>query len=206
MQKIAHRINTLTQLKAIPLGQGIELDVRYHENSIVLHHDPFHHHDVPQPELFEDILRNYNCQGPIIVNVKTEGIEQECIKLLNKYKIKHWFFLDLSMPYFVIYAKKAEDHEIEGFSSENLAVRFSEYEAIEYALKFAGKVRWVWVDCFTKMPLTASIFKKFKESGFKICIVSPELQKHPKEWISEFKKQLDGIPINAVCTKFPELW
>ena len=92
MQIIAHRINAISQLKAIPKNFGIELDIRYHENELVLHHDPFSHHQLPNPENFTEFLSYYKCEGPLILNVKTEGIEEKCIELMNRFKIKNWFF------------------------------------------------------------------------------------------------------------------
>ncbi len=206
MQVIAHRINTISQLESIPKNFGIELDVRYHEDELVLHHDPFSHHKPPKPENFSKFLSGYHCEGVMILNLKTEGIEEKCIDLMNKFKIKNWFFLDLSMPYFVKYSKLAASGSIKGFGVENLAVRFSEEEPIEYALNFAKKASWVWVDCFTKMSLDDESYKKLKDAGFKICLVSPELQKHEIAKIAEFKKQLNGKKVDAVCTKHPDLW
>lgn len=206
MKIIVHRINSISQLGMIPKNFGIELDVRYHEDELVLHHDPFSHQKSPQPENFSEFLLHYNCEGPLILNIKTEGIEEKCIELMNKFKIKNWFFLDLSMPCFVKYAKLAESGSIQGFGADNLAVRFSEEEPIEYALNFSKKTKWVWVDCFTKLPLDDDSYKKLKNAGFKICLVSPELQKHSLDRIQEFKTELDGKKIDAVCTKNPELW
>ncbi len=205
MKYIHHRINTVADLQNVPAQDGIEVDVRYHENTLILHHDPFHHHQ-NYVHTLEDLLAQWHHAGPLILNVKTEGIEQECIDLMNKYKISSWFFLDLSMPYFAAYAQKAAKGEIVGFSPENLCARFSEYEDIAYALGFAKNVSWVWVDCFTHCPLDAQSAKQLRDAGFKICLVSPELQKHPQEWIEKFKQQLQGIDVEAVCTKYPKLW
>lgn len=202
---INHRINTVEQLSHVALTNGIELDIRYHENELVLHHDPFRHHETA-PEKLEDLLKAWHHNGPMILNVKTEGVEKACIALMNKYNIKNWFFLDLSMPYFAIYAETAKNKEIEGFGPDNLAVRFSEREPLEYALAFAGKANWVWVDCFTHLPLNNDIYTKLKDAGYKICIVSPELQKHSMNNIAAFQKQLAGMDIDAVCTKRPDIW
>lgn len=206
MKIVAHRINNIAQLKIVPKNFGIELDIRYHEDDLVLHHDPFSHHKLANLEKFTDFLSVYECEGPMILNVKTEGVEMRCVELMNKFKIKNWFFLDLSMPYFVKYAKLAASGAIAGFGPENLAVRFSEEEPIEYALNFAGKAKWTWVDCFTKLPLNDESYKKLKACGFNICLVSPELQGHAMEKIAEFKKQLVGNKVDAVCTKYPDLW
>lgn len=206
MQIIRHRINTIEQLKEVPQHCGVELDIRYHEDELVLHHDPFSHQKSPQPENFREFLEHYKCLGPLILNVKTEGVEERCIELMNKFSIQNWFFLDLSMPYFVKYANLALSGSVKWFGPQNLAVRFSEEEPIEYALHFAKKAKWVWVDCFTKLPLDDASYQKLVSAGFNICLVSPELQKHPKERIAEFKKQLGQKKIAAVCTKHEELW
>ena len=205
MLYIHHGINSQEQIKAIPIQDGVELDIRYHHNDLVLHHDPFHHHE-NSPEKFEDFLRHWQYKGYIILNIKTEGIERSCIDLMNRYDIKRWFFLDLSMPAFVLYAKQAIRGEIKGFSPENLAVRFSEYESIAYAQAFVQKARWVWVDCFTRLPLDNKSYDQLKANGYKICLASPELQKHPTHQIAVFKNQIKGLEIDAVCTKYPKLW
>lgn len=206
MQFIAHRINTVRQLAEVPREYGIELDIRYHENRLVLHHDPFRHHERPEPEFFENLLAAWKHVGPMILNVKTEGVEKECIALMNRYGIPDWFFLDLSMPYFVQYSRRAAGGSIDGFTCENLAVRFSECEPLEYALAFSGMARWVWCDCFTRMPLDVDSYVRLRDAGFRICLVSPELQGHPAERIAEFQAALNGMDVDAVCTKRPELW
>jgi hypothetical protein len=94
---------------------------------------------------------------------------------------------------------------VPGLGVDNLAVRFSEREPIEYALAFAGAAGWVWVDCFTRLPLDAHNHARLK-AHFKICLVSPELQGHDTSRIEEFKIQLRGLQIDAVCTKVPERW
>lgn len=203
---IQHRIHQLQELEALPSSYGLECDIRYHENELILAHDPFHHHETSPPR-FETLLKAFvdkGMQGPLILNVKTEGVEERCLELLEKYKPSSWFFLDLSMPYFCKYAELAQAGTRKGFSKENLAVRFSEYEPIEYSLSFQNKAAWVWVDCFTHWPLDQKSVKRLHEAGFKLCLVSPELQKHPLEKIDELP--IDLSLIAAVCTKHPERW
>ena len=55
-------------------------------------------------------------------------------------------------------------------------MRVSEYESITTALTLAGRIDWVWVDCFTRFPLTSQEAQQLGAAGFKLCIVSPELQ------------------------------
>ena len=190
MLKIAHRINTLNQLKNVPPSQGVELDIRAYNNKLILHHDPF-----VEGELFEVLLKVYNHQC-LILNTKCEGMEQEILSLMDKYKIENFFFLDLSLPFLVKYANRG---------IKDIAVRYSEFEPIEFALAFAGKVDWVWIDCFNLLPLDMEIFQQLKQH-FKICLVSPELQGHDIQKIELFKTQIANMEIDAVCTKRPDLW
>ncbi len=76
---------------------------------------------------------------------------------------------------------------------------------LETVLSLVGKAEWVWVDCFTRMPLDRAAYEKLA-GKFRLCIVSPELQGYPVDTISEFKTMLIGFEIDAVCTKRPDLW
>ncbi len=190
MIKIAHRINTIEQLKHVPAEYGVELDLRPDGEKIVIHHEPFQ-----GGEDFEEWL-NYYHHRLIILNTKAEGMEERLVRLMEKHEIKDYFFLDLSLPYLIKYMNK-------GIS--RMAVRFSEYEPLEFVMKFAGKVEWVWIDCFNHLPLTTENYKILK-ANFKLCLVSPELQGYELDRILDFKKQLKDMEIDAVCTKRPDLW
>ena len=205
MQIINHRVNTISDLKKVPFSHGIELDVRYHEDDLILNHDPFGHHK-SKPVLFEDFLLHWSHDGPMILNLKTEGIEDKCIRLMSRHKIKNWFFLDMSMPFCVKYSNLAYKENSQKFSPNNMCVRFSEREPIEYALSFKDKAVWVWVDCFTKLPIDRASYNILKEANFKLCIVSPELHKHSLNKIQEFKEVISEMDIDAVCTKRPDFW
>jgi hypothetical protein len=195
MQKILHRINTKKQLKDTPCEFGVEVDIRSHGNQLYLHHDPFQN-----GENFEEWLKFYN-HAILILNVKEEGLESRLISLMKKYGVDDYFFLDQSFPFLVKTAKKNE---------KRCAIRVSEFENIETAMSLAGEIDWIWVDCFTRFPLTAKDAKKLQNKGnFKLCFVSPELQgrldiEHIKEFIQDI--ELLGIKGDAVCTKYPELW
>ena len=192
MLYIAHRINTVAQLAAVPTHFGIEVDLRDHDDRIVMQHDPF---IKPTAEDFEALLAAYR-HNVIILNVKSERIEFRVLELLEKYGVEKYFFLDSSFPMMRLLASQGEKKQ---------AVRFSEFEPIEYAVALAGQVDWVWIDCFTKLPLTEEIYHRLKEH-FKLCIVSPELQGRSTDQIEEYSKQLSAFPVDAVCTKRPDLW
>jgi hypothetical protein len=190
MQIIQHRVNTIEQLKQVNRDYGIEFDVRDKYDEIIVTHDAF-----VEGEQWDDFLNHYHHQC-MIVNVKTEGIEKRIIEDLERKQIDNYFLLDVSLPFLVKLSQQA---------FRKMAVRFSDYEPLEFTMKFAGKVDWVWVDCFHGLPLNPSNYAILRKH-FKICIVSPELHGKPVEEIAVFKQTLNDIPVQAVCTKQPQHW
>ena len=194
MNIILHRVNTIEMLKRAPSHLGVEIDIRSNGNVLFLHHDPF-----ILGELFEEWIEHYK-HGTLILNVKEEGLEESILKLMNKYNIDDYFFLDQSFPFLRKTSKEGESR---------CAVRVSEYENIDTALSLKGMVDWVWVDCFTSFPLDLKGFKMLKAAGFKLCFVSPELQGFTEySSVKKFRNRIDSIGIkgDAVCTKYPDLW
>ena len=187
MEYIAHRVNTIEELKQIPNEYGVELDLRDFGDRLILQHDPF-----KDGEDFEEYLKNYN-HGTMILNIKSERIEHKVLELIQKYNIKKYFFLDSSFPMIYLLSKTGE---------KNIALRFSEFEGIDTILSMTGKVEWIWVDCFSKLPINYEIYKLLKNNGFKFCLVSPELQGQNEKL--EFYKQYlqdESIVFDSICTK-----
>jgi hypothetical protein len=184
---IAHRINTLDELKKLPTEYGVELDLRDSGNDLILQHDPFR-----DGEKFSDYLQHYN-HGTMILNIKSERIEHRVLELLEEYNISNYFFLDSSIPMIYLLSKLGE---------KKSAVRFSEIESIETVLLMADKIDWVWVDCFSQLPIDSTSYQQLKNAGLKLCLVSPELQGRPED-INRYKDYLtsQGIIFDAICTK-----
>jgi hypothetical protein len=168
-QFICHRINTIDELKNINIQFGIELDLRddHKTGKIILSHDPF-----LDGEYFEDYLKNYN-NNTLILNIKSERIEIQCLELLKKYNIENYFFLDSSFPMIYLLNKTYKNNKI--------AYRFSEFENIKNFLDNKDIYSYIWVDCFNKFPLTNEIYNLVKINNKEICIVSPELQKQDEK-------------------------
>ena len=194
MKFISHRRNTVSELLATDSKYGVEVDIRSEGDRLIIHHDPF----VPG-EPFDEWISTYR-HGTLILNVKEEGLEARLISQMQSKGIADYFFLDQSFPFLVKWSKAGE---------HRCAVRVSEFESIETALTLAGKVDWAWVDCFTHFPLSEQDARRFKDAGFKLCLVSPELQGRdatieiPK--LVSLLKERD-IVADAVCTKCPDLW
>lgn len=194
MNLIVHRRNTIKELLSTPTEYGVEVDIRSNNGQLIVHHDP-----LVSGENFEEWLKCYR-HGILILNVKEEGLEEHLIRLMRKYSIADYFFLDQSFPFLIKWSKLAGHHS---------AVRVSEFESIETALALAGKIDWIWVDCFTHFPLSARDAKRLQDANFKLCLVSPELQ----GWSFDTEIPLlaallkkRSIKPDAICTKQPELW
>lgn len=187
MNFIAHRVNTINELKDLPSNLGVELDLRDYGGRLIIQHDPF-----KDGEDFEEYLKFYK-HGTMILNVKSERIEHRILELITKFGVKDYFFLDSSFPMIHLLSSKGE---------RNIALRFSEFEGLDTILSMQGRVNWVWVDCFTRLPIDIDSFKILKNAGYQLCLVSPELQGRPDD-IFIYKDYLakQGIIFDAICTK-----
>ncbi|WP_295752197.1 phosphatidylinositol-specific phospholipase C/glycerophosphodiester phosphodiesterase family protein [Undibacterium sp.] len=194
MKYISHRRNTISELRATDRNYGVEVDIRSEGNKLIMHHDPF-----VAGESFDEWIDAYQ-HGTLILNVKEEGLEARLIAVMASKGIEDYFFLDQSFPFLVKWSKAGV---------HRCAVRVSEFESIETALTLAGKVDWVWVDCFTQFPLSGDNVIRLQRAGFKLCVVSPELQgRHADTEIPALVSLLRerSIEPDAVCTKRPDLW
>ena len=173
---------------------GVEVDIRTRGPELIIHHNPF-----VEGESFEEWIKSYR-HRLLILNTKEEGLEKRLLSIMSDNDINDFFFLDQSMPFLVKTAKAGESR---------CAVRVSEFEPTAMAMTLAGLVQWVWVDCFTRFPLDGSAAKQLMEAGFKLCLVSPELQgRNDQVEIEEIQGILKDrkIAVHAVCTKEPVLW
>lgn len=194
-QFICHRINTIEQLNNIDPIFGVEIDIRDNivTNELMLAHDPF----VSNSDSFEKYLQLYD-KNTLILNIKSERTEIKCLELLKKYNKTNYFFLDSTIPMIYIVNNK--------YNVNNFACRYSEFEPIELVCLLKDMINWVWVDCFTNLPLTNDSYKIIKSLNKQICIVSPELQnQHYK--INEYRNLLinnNFIP-DAICCKLDNI-
>ena len=78
MEYIAHRVNSVAQLRKLPKEYGVELDLRDGlDGRIYIQHNPF------EPgEDFETYLEHYH-HGTMILNIKSERIELKILEMRN---------------------------------------------------------------------------------------------------------------------------
>jgi hypothetical protein len=179
-----HRVNTLEPGDS---SLGIEFDVREGPGgTILVTHDPW----TSGPELATFLAAHRHTF--YIVNIKCEGIEYEVLRLLKDANIENFFLLDCSFPMI---------HKLSLKGETRLALRFSEYEEFR---RMQGRAQWVWVDVFSRIPLGPKDCAELHALGYKLCLVSPELQQQPEK-LETYKQLLEGH-LDMVCTKFPEKW
>lgn len=195
MKFIAHRVNVLNAELAEQIFaevDGIEFDLRSSGNQILVVHDPF---QAGQP--FDEFIHFLRPDKMYIVNIKTEGIEERVIQMMDALGLHSFFLLNCGMPSIVRLARTGE---------RRMAIRFSEYESIESVEKVEDLVSWVWVDCFSYLPLNPIFYNHIQRMGLNICLVSPELQGKPEK-IEEYRNWLErmNMDLDAVCSKLNNL-
>lgn len=185
---IAHRVNSIDELMGVPVEYGVEIDVRSDGSSIILGHDPGEHGNT-----LNDYCSFFR-HKLVIINIKTEKIENLVVDILKKFNIDNYFFLDSSMSSVVKYSTIA-DRKFSG--------RVSEFESVDTIQLSSDLIEWVWVDCFTRFSLTPIIYSTLKNVlRKKICLTSPDLLGRPEDIFghAELIKNLGLLP-DAICTK-----
>jgi hypothetical protein len=184
MEIVAHRVNTIEALRAVPEQCGAEIDLRADGSRIVLHHDPF-----AGGEDFDDWLDQY-AHGLLVLNIKEAGIETEVLRRVRLKGVPRYFLLDVEFPYLYSASRRGE---------RSMAVRFSEAEPIELAEQFVGRVDWVWIDTNTRLPIAPDAIERLR--GLKTCLVCPERWGRPDD-IGRYQTQMTamGFQPDAVMT------
>ena len=193
MQIIHHRRNSIKLINSTLNKYGVEVDIRSFGKDLIIEHNAY-----LNGEKFTEWLKYYAHEF-LVINVKEDGLEERILNYLKEFNIQNFFFLDQSFPSIIRLSSQGE---------KNCAIRVSEFESIETALLFKNKVKWIWIDTFTKLSLTINDYKKLKLAKFKLCLVSPELNKTNKFDIDEIKDIIKekSFQFDAICTKFPEKW
>ena len=165
MELIAHRINTLAGLAKLPREFGAEIDIRAAGSELILHHEPHEAGD-----RLVDFLDAYS-HGTLVLNIKESGVEDAVLQLVDQRGLgNQCFLLDVEIPWLY---RAAQAGERRG------AVRYSEVEPLGSVAAFAGQVDWVWIDCFTSLPLDAEGVAVLRD--FKTCLVCPERWGRPED-------------------------
>ncbi|MDJ0557324.1 MAG: hypothetical protein QNJ68_23325 [Microcoleaceae cyanobacterium MO_207.B10] len=185
--------NTLAAFeKSFMGGFGCELDIRDHEGQLVISHDltkaPY--------LLLETVFNCYqtvNCDLPIAINIKADGLQVLLKELIDKYSIRNYFAFDMSVPDTLGYEK----NQLKFFT------RHSEYEPYPALYEQA---EGVWLDCFQSDWWNIKDVEKHLQQDKLIALVSPELHKREYQNVWEIwrKIELEFATDNLMlCTDFP---
>ncbi len=194
---IEHRKNKVEELKAIPKNHGCEIDLRSDVQRIgKMHvsHNPWEIGD--DFDQWIDEFHRCSVQGPLILNTKEDGLEELLFQAMKKHSISEFLFLDTAFPTLVRYLQQG--------LGAHFMLRISSFEQYQNMDLFAGRIEWLWLDCFQRKPLDLQMVLSLKKMGFKLCLVSPELQGGQVE---EFESFLSLAEIcDSICTKKYSEW
>ena len=194
MKIFLHRVNSPDQLLLVRdyNASGYECDIRYHCGQPYLHHDVVK--NPPDSACFEALI-SQSTDLDIILNFKETGCEFQTYMQVVKHA-KSALLLDVPFPEFVKFSKLNMGHL--------LMWRLSEFEKPDISVMEAMGSQWIWLDSFRFYWFMQADLDSYKKSGFKICLVSNELQgRDISENIDTIRELVRLGYIDAVCTKNP---
>ena len=147
-------------------GFGIETDLRDARGQLVISHDPPVEETIAADEFFALLTKLDTNQLPLALNVKSDGLQNLIMGLINHYSVKEYFCFDMTAPETVVYRRVG----LRFFTRE------SEYESVPVLYSDAAGI---WLDMFTRDWITPAIIIRHLEAGKEVAIVSPELHKRP---------------------------
>ena len=186
MEYIIHRVNNFDKLSKVNKDYGVEVDVIYEKNQLLLKHSPF---DTSSGLVsLEDFLKVYDNKR-IIINVKTSGIEEKIINTANKYS-DNFLLLDVEFPFIV---KNYKNY------GKYLMLRISRYESINDLQYFKNYIDWIWLDTYQSFEFNKDFINLL--NLFNICLVSIERWDENYN-ISNFINEVRDLDLNikAVMT------
>ncbi|WP_294378810.1 hypothetical protein [uncultured Clostridium sp.] len=178
-------------VKALDNEFGFESDIRDYCGKLVISHNIANEESYLAEDIFKK-LSEYNDKYCFAINIKSDGLKDLLVKLLDKYNIKNYFTFDMSVPQMIEY----KEYGIDFFT------RQSEYEK---ELVLYNDAKGVWIDAFEDASwITEELLNRHIKNGKKVCLVSPDLHKkdHIAFWekLKKFNINFDNI---ILCTDFP---
>jgi glycerophosphoryl diester phosphodiesterase len=174
-------------------GFGVETDLRDFGGDVVIAHDIQYTNPMTFAQFLE-LYRKYNCDLPLALNVKADGLQERAKYYLERSGVTKFFFFDMSVP------------DLLGYQSMDLTFysRQSEYEPQPAAYEAA---RGVWLDQFHSEWITSETLAAHVSAGKEIAIVSPELHRRPHlpfwQNLRDICSALPDQATVALCTDFP---
>ena len=176
--------------RSFEMGLGTETDLRDVCGKIVISHDMPNGQEITFEDLLE-IMRGRNL--PLALNIKADGLINEILRLLQKYKHTNYFTFDMSIPDMVVQLKAK-------------AKVFTGLSDILTTPVLLDKSCGVWLDAFNGEWYDIELIDKLLGKNKSVCIVSSDLHgRNPaKQW--QMLKQYKNIqtPNLFLCTDNPK--
>lgn len=191
--KISAEKNSLEAFeRALRSGMGIETDLRDWQGEVVISHDMPRGGEMTLDTFFE-LCDSYPQAGPLALNIKADGLQQQLKRALEKHAIRNAFVFDMAVPDALGYLR-------EGIPTYT---RRSEYET---EAAFLEQAAGIWLDGFHGEWYSTSHIEAWLVQGKAVCIVSPELHGRPHRtlWAALRKAGLHRHPRLSLCTDFPD--
>lgn len=180
-------------VRSFDLAFGTETDLRDRNGEIVIAHDMATSGDISLIQMLE-LYKASNCNGPLALNVKADGLQKPLRATLLEQGISNYFVFDMSIP------------DTLGYMREGLRFfsRQSEYEPVPALYE---ECAGVWLDAFTGTWYTTQLIEGHVQNGKEVAIVSPDLHKrlHLPFWDQLKKDGVHNMDKVILCTDFPEV-
>ena len=178
-------------IKSFNENFGTETDIRDFNGELVISHDIPDRSCMSATRFFE-IYNSFECKSTLALNIKSDGLQQKLLMLLNEYKINNYFVFDMSIP------------DALGYLKTNIAY-FSRQSEYEPKPSLYENCNGIWLDSFEDKWFSTELILNHLKNNKKVALVSPELHKrnHKEFWeylkISDLFKNKNLI----LCTDLP---
>lgn len=172
-------------VRAQKSGLAVETDIRDIDQKIRIAHDVS---SVDATMAFEDYLK---LQIRTAINTKSDGLASLLSSKREEFIETDSFIFDGSIPQMLMYRNLGLPH----------ALRLSEYEK-----ELPWETNYIWLDAFhSDWWIRDNILEKYRSSGEKIVLVSPEIHgRNPEDaWAKVYEQFFDGNRNVSVCTDRP---
>jgi hypothetical protein len=179
--------------RSFSMGFGTETDFRDAHKSLVINHDLADTSSLAADKCFK-LLGKYNCNLPLAINIKSDGLQSLLCEGLQKHGIKNYFLFDMSVP--------------DAMKSISVGLRcFTRHSDKESVPAFYEQAAGVWMDGFDVDWITPELIRPHLAAGKQVCLVSPELHGRPQMnlW-HQLRAAPDLLQNNQLmlCTDIPE--
>jgi len=182
---------TLAFSRALQHGFGIETDFRDFDGALVVSHDPPSASAMKISELVH-LYQSHPVNAPMALNIKSDGLHDLVIDLMQRAKFKNAFVFDMAVP------------DMRGYINHGIPIftRLSEYERYPALLECCNGV---WLDAFESEWYDKKIITNLLNKDKQVAIVSSELHGRPYtslwDWIK--RNHFHQNPLISICTDFP---